>query len=198
MTATSKNTVVGTALDSRLVCLTFCGCIDLELRKVNEDLLHVGSHHLKVFDRVVLHKIGQDAKGGGQGHGTLSSVDSSDTIAYFDRHAGDANDVGSSRSGVYLASSTVEHKFGRWNLFLDKSQNVCGTIIILSAILNQLDRVTESVFGLQVVWRAKDDESAIDHDGNIVTELFGLVHAMSSEQHGCHIHLLDHPIQRTA
>ena len=54
------------------------------------------------------------------------------------------------------------------------------------------------VLGFEVVRRAKYDEATINHDGDLVTELLSLVHAMRCQQDGSHLHLLDHAVKRAS
>ena len=58
--------------------------------------------------------------------------------------------------------------------------------------------VAVPVLVLKVVWRAEDNESAIDHDGNLITKLLCLVHAMSGQQDRCMFQLLNQPIERAS
>ena len=52
-----------------------------------------------------------------------------------------------------------------------------------------------TVLGFEVIGGAKDNEPAVNHDSDTVTELLSLIHAMCSQQHRSHVHLLDHAVE---
>ena len=62
---------------------------------------------------------------------------------------------------------------------LHDCHDVSGRVIHGLLCLLDGNGVAMSVLILEVVWRTKDDETAIDHDCNLVAQLLSFVHAMS-------------------
>ena len=115
-------------------------------------------------------------------------VDSKDLEAGFDGESFGASDVGNNvRVGRGLGNLTEHtlsmHENRLWNEHPHIVDDVLVRVIELLLRLLDRDRIAVSILVFEVVRRAIDDEATIDHDGNLVTELLSLVHAMRRQQY---------------
>jgi len=155
--------------------VTFGGCIDLELGKVGENLAHCRACENEVFDQSVLKHLGANSKRARQ------ALSNSTVLA----HSIDAHNLKSAFNVGWLilkCEVTISvDKLSCWNQSLDLADNVLVLVVELITGLSNGESVAVSILVFQVIRRAKYYEATINHDGNLVTELFSLVHAMSGQ-----------------
>lgn len=180
--------------------ITLCRGIDLELGKVDEDLLHIGPHQSEILDTLLRDESSQFGEGVTQQYVTARNIDAFNTVPYFGRGLLNAdNSHGWLRLGavwvVNLRNCAVVDELSRGNLLCDVPSHISLRVVKHLSLLNNLDRVTLTILRLQVVGRAEHNEAPIDHDSDLVTKLFRLVHPVGCQQHRSHVHLLDHSIQ---
>ena len=72
-------------------------------------------------------------------------------------------------------------KLGLGNHYLDRLEKVSLLVVKVGSCLFHRNSVSMTILVLQIVGRAKDDKSTINHDCDLVTELLSLVHAMCGE-----------------
>ena len=102
----------------------------------------------------------------------------------------------SSRVVVWILSAV--NQLSLRNHSLDLSRNSCLFVVVSSALLSDLKGVSLTVLGHKVIRGAKHNESTVDHDSDIVTKLLRFLHSVSRQQDRGHVHLFDHPIERSA
>ena len=86
------------------------------------------------------------------------------------------------------------HKLGFGHSVLHRVDNVLARVDKILFSLLDRDGVAMPILVLQIVGGAINDETAIDHDRNLVAELLSFIHTMCREQDRCILHLLDHSI----
>ena len=86
------------------------------------------------------------------------------------------------------------HKLGLGHSIRHIVDNVLARVVKILFSLLDRDGVALPILVLQIVGRAINDETAIDHDRNLVAELLSFVHTMCRKQDRRILHLLDHSI----
>ena len=174
--------------------ISFGSSVDLELGEIGEDFAHRRACQREIPNQAVFEKFGTLSKRARQAQLNLAvlvrSVDTCDLESTFNV----------ARLVLRLETNLALRvdQESRWNLFLHHVEDVRLLVVELLAGLPEGNSVAVPVLVLEIVWRAEDNESAIDHDGNLITKLLGLVHAMSSQQDRCMFQLLDQPIERAS
>ena len=82
-----------------------------------------------------------------------------------------------------------------WQSLCDDLTSILGLVVEVSTLLDDLNRVTLAILRLQIVRRAKDHESTVDHDSDAIAKLLSFVHTMRCQQDRSHVHLLDHAVE---
>jgi len=155
--------------------VTFGGCIDLELGKVCENLAHCRACENKVFDQSALKHLGTNSKRARQ---ALSDS----TVLALSINAHNLKSAFNVGWLILKCEVTISvDKLSCWNQSLDLADNVLVLVVELITGLSNGESVAVSILVFQVIRRAKYYEATINHDGNLVTELFSLVHAMSGQ-----------------
>ena len=90
------------------------------------------------------------------------------------------------------------HELGFGHSVLHLVDNVLARVVKILFSLLDRNGVTVPILILQIVGRAINDETTIDHDRNLVAELLCFVHTMGREQDRRILHLLDHSIKRAS
>ena len=180
--------------------------LDLELSKVDENLLKVSASELEVFDDSATDKVSKVAEDIAKKNAASINVDTLNAVSDLD-HLLQGRFLSKQLlrpdqrvltfSLVFLFKTVEDELSGRDGLS-DQSFHARLLVFELLAVLLQLNRVSLSVLGLEIVRRAIDDEAAIDHDGEFVTQLLCFVHSVRSKQDRRHLHLLDHTVERAA
>ena len=161
-----------------IIGVTLRSLVDLELGEVDEDLLHIGPRERVVHDLLLLEEPSKLAKGLRQGHIAAINVDACDLVAHRDRPRNDLDYSLSWWGCINICGFTVVNQLGSGDVLRHQINYVCLPNVKLFLILLDLDRVAMTVLSLEVVGGAEDNEPAVDHDSNTVTELLGLIHAM--------------------
>ena len=170
--------------------------VDLELGEVDEDLFHIGPRESVVFDQLSLEEASKATKGLRQSHVATIDVDAFNLVAHDDRLRNDCDySLCCLWRCINLVSLTVVNQLSTGNLLSHQSQNVWILTVKEVLWLLDLNRVAMTVLGFEVIGGAKDNEPAVNHDSDTVTELLSLIHAMCSQQHRSHVHLLDHAVE---
>ena len=177
--------------------------LDLELSKVDENLLKVSASELEVFDDSATDKVSKVAEDIAKKNAASINVDTLNAVSDLD-HLLQGRFLSKQLlrpdqrvltfSLVFLLKTVEDELSGRDGLS-DQSFHARLLVFELLAVLLQLNRVSLSVLGLEIVRRAIDDEAAIDHDGEFVTQLLCFVHSVRSKQDRRHLHLLDHTVE---
>ena len=172
--------------------------LDLELCKVDEDLLEVGAGDLVVFDDSLGQHLSELLEDIAEKHVAALDVDTLDTIADLDVSGLSSTDICSGRLVDDAILSTVMNKLRSWHQLSNSCLDAGVWSVVQGLLLPDLNRVTVAVLSLKVVGGAKDDETTIDHDGKLVAKLLCFVHTMGCENDRCLLHLLDHAVERAA
>ena len=162
--------------------------LDLELGKVDEDLLEVSASKLEVFDGSSADHVSKVAKDVPEQHTTLINVDALDAVSnlnhlrlrIIDGWLGICQGLS---INIIVTVETVVDELGRRDIIGHETLDAGLLIVEFLTILLQLNGVALTVLSLQVVGRAVDAEAAVNHDGKLVAELLSLIHAMRREQH---------------
>ena len=161
---------------------------DLELGKVDEDLLEVSASKLEVFDGTAVDHVSEVAEDVTEQHATPFNVDALDAVSDLNhlrlrRIDGWLGICQGLSINIIVTVETIVDELGRRDIFGHKTLDTGLLVVELLTILLQLNGVALTVLSLQVVGRAVDAEAAVNHNGKLIAKLLSLIHAMRREQH---------------
>ena len=196
-----------------LLVLSFRSIIDLELGKVCEDLAHSSSRQSEILDHSSFKQTSELAKGLRKTNLDLTiftfQVDALNLkaslksavlrlISLLDKVVQLRCCLALTRSPGLVLIAIREHNLGLWDQSSHHFDYVRILDIELLLLLLDRDSVALSIGRLQIVGRAKDNESTVYHNGNLVAKLLCFVHPVSRQEHrGC-FHALNHAVERSS
>ena len=182
------------------VC-SFGSVVDLELGKVGEYFAHSGAREREVLDDLAFEQACKFAEGLREAHLSLAVV--TDDVDALNLEASlksallgllliclvsvgnfiDCISVARScGTDTWLVSLRVDER-GLWNQSLNHVDDVGRLIVELLLLLLDGDGIALAIGCLQVVGRAKDYETTVDHDSNLIAKLLCFVHPVSRQEH---------------
>ena len=157
--------------------------LNLELSKVDKDLLEVCAGQLEVFNSTLSKHSSELVEDITKKYIASLDIDTLNTITNFNESLGLGGGSLIASIRVVRLSRAIVHQLSRRKHLSNDTAYTCLLVVKLLLLLLKLNGVSSTILSLQIVRCTENNETTVDLDSQFVAELLSLVHAMSSKKH---------------